>query len=151
MSSSSEPESAGRRVEPEPTRVEVRPVGSPASELERDLQRVEWLARALDSQFSIAGIRFGWDSIIGLVPGVGDVATAALALYPVYLAGRHDLGGLTIARMLGNVGVDALVGAVPLAGDVFDVAFKANRKNVELFRKAAERKRRKAAKTWVTR
>ena len=121
-------------------RVEVRAVDS---ELDRDLARIEWLARSLDSKFSIAGIRFGWDSIIGLVPAVGDVATAALALYPIYLAGRHELGSWTIARMLGNVGVDVLVGAVPLAGDLFDVAFKANKRNLELFRTAAQRKRKR--------
>src|SRR5688500_13614923 len=122
----------------QPLRVEVRAVDS---ELDRDLARIEWLARSLDSQFSIAGIRFGWDSIIGLVPAVGDVATAALALYPIYLAGRHELGSWTIARMLGNVGVDVVVGAIPLAGDLFDVAFKANKRNLELFRAAAHRKR----------
>lgn len=126
-----------RRSADDPLRVDVRPV-HPA--LARDMQRLERLAKLLDSQFSIAGVQFGWDSLIGLVPAVGDVATAGLALYPIYLAHRHGLGRLTVLRMLGNVGVDALVGAVPLAGDVFDVAFKANRRNLELFRRAVERR-----------
>ncbi len=119
-------------------KVTVRPV-DPA--LARDLARVERLARMLDTRFSVAGVRFGWDTIIGLVPAVGDLATAGLALYPVYLAHRHGLGMGTMVRMLGNVGVDALVGTVPVAGDLFDVAFKANKRNLELFRKAVGRKR----------
>jgi hypothetical protein len=101
-------------------RVEVRPT---RSELDRDLERVDVLSKLLDSQFSIAGIRFGWDALIGLIPVAGDITTGALALYPVYLAGRHGLGAWTIGRMLGNVGLDLLVGAIPLLGDVFDVAF----------------------------
>ena len=101
------------------------------------------LARLLDTQFSVGGIRFGWDSLIGLIPGVGDIATAAMALYPVYLAHRHGLGRWTQLKMLGNVGLDALVGAVPVAGDVFDLAFKANRRNLALFREAVEKGRRR--------
>jgi hypothetical protein len=134
--------STGRRKVPagaEPLRVEVRPA---RTELDRDLSRLDVLSKMLDSQFSIAGIRFGWDSLIGLVPVAGDLTTAALSLYPIYLAGRHELGAWTIARMLGNVGVDLVVGAVPLLGDVFDVAFKANRRNLEIFRKAVESRRR---------
>lgn len=122
----------------QPLRVEVR---SARPQLQRDLARVEQLARLLDARFEIAGVKFGWDSLIGLVPVAGDLATAAMALYPVYLAGRHDLGSLTIARMLGNVGLDVIVGAVPVAGDIFDIAFKANRRNLALFRKAVESRR----------
>lgn len=120
-----------------PIRVEARPV---AAEVERDLARVQWLAKMLDSNFRIAGVRFGWDAIIGLIPVGGDLATAALALYPVWLAGRHELGSLTIARMLGNVAIDAIVGAVPILGDIFDIAWKANRRNLALFEQAVQAK-----------
>src|SRR5688500_9337623 len=123
----------------EPIRVEVKAV---RSDLDRDMARIDQLSKLLDSQFSIAGVRFGWDALIGLVPVVGDITTGLLALYPIYLAGLHGLGGWTIGRMLGNVGLDLLVGAVPLLGDLFDVAFKANRRNLELFRTAAARSRR---------
>ena len=123
-----------------PLRVDVRPVNAL---LEKDLARIDHLSRLLDTQFNVAGVRFGWDSLIGLVPGVGDVATAALALYPVYLAHRHGLGRWTQLKMLSNVGVDALVGVVPVAGDVFDLAFKANRRNLDLFRQAVEKGRRR--------
>src|SRR5690606_35561900 len=98
-----------------------------------DLQRVRHLAKLLDAQFQIAGIPIGYDSIIGLVPVVGDTISAAISLYPIYLARRHGLGKLVLARMAGNVAVDWLIGTVPLIGDLFDVAFKANLRNLALF------------------
>lgn len=123
-------------------RVEVRPAGrlSPRGRLRRDLERARVLGDLLDDRFEVAGVRFGFDSLIGLVPGVGDLATAGLSLYPVYLAGRHGLGSWTVARMLGNVVLDFLIGLVPLVGDLADMGFKANKRNVALFRRAAERK-----------
>lgn len=138
--SQSDPGSYGGN--PQPQRAKVRRVDRDAdAALDRDLKIVEKLADLLDSKFSVAGIRFGYDSIIGLIPGVGDIATGVLALYPIYLAGRHNLGGIVIARMLANVGIDVLVGTIPLVGDAFDVAFKANLKNVALFRAAALKRR----------
>jgi len=116
--------------------VEARRVDS---SLQRDLKIVEKLSDALDTKFSIAGVRFGWDFLIGFIPGVGDLATAVLALYPIFLARRHGLGWLIVLRMLGNVGLDFLIGLVPILGDMFDLAFKANRRNLELFREAVER------------
>ena len=126
--------------QPFPTQRVVATPSAETANLRRDLAIADRLAESLDSKFSVAGIRFGWDSIVGLVPGVGDLATTLLGLYPVYLAGRHDLGGWTILRMLGNIGLDFLVGLVPLLGDVFDVAFKSNRRNLELFKAAAARR-----------
>ena len=108
--------------------------------LERDLQIADKLSEWLDSKFSIGGVKFGLDGLIGLVPVAGDVATGILSLYPIYLAGRHNLGGWVIAKMLGNVVVDLLVGLVPFLGDLFDVAFKANRRNFKLFREAVRRR-----------
>ncbi len=121
-----------------PLKVEVNSVHP---DLERDLGRLTRLARLLDTQFSVGGVRFGWDGIIGLVPVAGDLTTAFLSLYPLYLAGKHGLGSVAIGRMLGNIGVDLLVGAVPVVGDVFDVAYKSNRRNLEIFRKAIEKRR----------
>jgi hypothetical protein len=98
--------------------------------------RIDALATLLDTAFILPGthVRFGLDALIGLVPGIGDAITTAMALYIVHEA--HQLGAPAhvIARMIGNVAIDGLVGSVPLVGDAFDVAFRANRRNMALLR-----------------
>jgi hypothetical protein len=98
------------------------------------LEQVRFIARLMDEQFTLPGtkVRFGLDSIIGLFPGLGDVITSAISLLIVHHAWQTGASPLTLARMLGNIGVDFAVGAVPVLGDLFDVAFKANRKNARL-------------------
>ena len=98
------------------------------------LARARRLARAMDSAMAIPGtrIRVGLDPIIGLIPGGGDVASAVLAAYVVLIAVQRGVPRPVVWRMLGNIGVDTLGGSVPLLGDVFDVAYKSNMKNVEL-------------------
>jgi hypothetical protein len=105
------------------------------------LARIDWLATFMDTAFFLPGtnIRFGADAIIGLVPGIGDLMTTAISSYIVYEAHRIGAPKHVIARMVGNVALDGVVGAVPLLGDVFDVAFRANRRNIELLRKYLER------------
>lgn len=113
------------------------------SELEADLARARMLANWLDAKFSVAGIRFGLDSIIGLIPGVGDTVTSLIGLYPLWVARRHNLGRTVQGRMFFNTLVDWAGGLIPLAGDVLDVAYKANLKNLKLLEKAAEKRLRK--------
>jgi hypothetical protein len=98
------------------------------------LDRLERLAHTLDSRYSVLGIRFGWDSILGLVPGLGDLATLGPAGF--ILLEAHRMGAPTSlkARMAANSGLDWLVGSVPLLGDALDVWLKANRRNVALLR-----------------
>ena len=88
----------------------------------------------MDDAFPIPGtpLRFGWDSVLGLFPGFGDVLTSALSLLIVHHAWQTGASKLTLARMLGNVGVDFVVGAIPFLGDLFDFVWKANRKNARL-------------------
>jgi hypothetical protein len=111
---------------------------------EERLARVDALARLLDTAFIIpgTGIRFGLDALIGLVPGIGDAITTAVALYIVNEARALGAPRLLIARMLVNVALDGVVGAVPLVGDVFDVAFRANRRNIALLREHLDGGRR---------
>lgn len=119
----------------------------PASdEHDAALARVERLAMLLDSQFRLPGttLRFGLDGLIGLLPGVGDTATLAMALYVVVEARRMDVSTSTILRMLFNVGLDWLIGLIPFAGDIFDFGFKCNRRNVELIRRDLARRRARA-------
>jgi hypothetical protein len=116
---------------------------SSATRAER-IARIDRLATLLDTRFGIpfTKFRFGVDSLIGLAPGVGDVVTTALALYIVYEAHRLGVPKTVLARMLGNVAVDGLIGAVPVAGDLFDVMFRANRRNVGILREHLDRVRR---------
>lgn len=88
----------------------------------------------MDAQFRIPGtsIRFGLDGIIGLVPGVGDFISFLISGYIVSIAVNKGASGFVLARMLLNIVVDALVGAVPILGDIFDVVYKANQRNMQL-------------------
>lgn len=112
-------------------------VTTPA-ELERDVRRVKQLAKLMDAQFSLFGVRVGLDSILGLVPLVGDTAAGLIGLYPLLVARKHNLPPEVQLRIAGNVLADWAVGLIPLAGDLFDVAYKANLKNAELLERAAE-------------
>ena len=96
------------------------------------VERLKQLEMLLDRQFSIGGIKFGLDSIIGLVPVVGDLVTGAIGYYIISEAKRLGVSRVTRARMYTNWGVDVTVGAIPVVGDMFDLAFKYNTKNVRL-------------------
>lgn len=111
--------------------------GGTAPSTEHTLRRLDLLAFLLDEAVRIPGTRWriGLDGLIGIVPGIGDAVTGLLALYPVLEAWRHGAPARLIARMLANLGMDVAVGAVPVLGDIFDIGFKANRRNVELLRR----------------
>src|SRR5687768_673905 len=98
------------------------------------LRNLNALARLMDAQFTIPGtsIRFGVDAVIGLVPGVGDFVSFLISSYMVSVAINNGASGFVLARMMLNVVIDALVGAIPILGDIFDVAFKANQRNMKL-------------------
>ena len=96
--------------------------------------RVRALARILDSAMRIPGTRitFGLDPVIGLIPGFGDLAGAVLSGYIVITAARLGAPRSVLAKMMLNLGTDALVGSIPVLGDMFDVGFRANIRNSEL-------------------
>jgi hypothetical protein len=103
------------------------------------------LATLLDTAVVLPGtnIRFGLDALIGLVPGIGDAVTTAMSLWIVHEA--HQLGAPkhVIVRMLGNVALDGVVGAVPLIGDAFDVMWRSNRRNMRLLQEWLDREDRR--------
>lgn len=101
------------------------------------LEHLDRLTYWLDDRFRVpgTGFRVGLDGLVGLVPGVGDVATNALTAYIVYRAWRLGIPRSVLLRMLGNLGIDTVVGIVPVAGDLLDFGFKANRRNVRLLRR----------------
>ena len=108
----------------------------PQSRAER-IARLDALANLLDTAFIVPGtnIRFGFDAMIGLIPGIGDAITTVMSLYIVREARELGAPRHLIARMLVNVALDGVVGAVPFLGDAFDVMWRANRRNMALLRK----------------
>src|SRR6476620_7521160 len=105
--------------------------------LPKSTQDLERLAHWLDTIFEIPGIRlkFGIDALLGLLPGVGDTASALASVYILQAASKYGVPRITLARMTLNIAIDLVVGAIPFVGDLFDVYWKANRKNVELLRR----------------
>jgi hypothetical protein len=98
------------------------------------LRRLKRLAFLLDDSIPIPILnrRIGLDSVIGLVPVAGDLVGGALSVYIVYSGHRLGASAATLLRMAGNVAVEMVLGAVPLLGDLFDMGFKANQRNVRL-------------------
>ena len=99
--------------------------------VDREIARLDRLAKQLDAKFRLplTRFRFGWDSIIGLIPGVGDALVAAPSAYMIYRG--HQLGARKSAliRMSANTGLDFVLGSVPVIGDILDFGFKANLRN----------------------
>jgi hypothetical protein len=98
--------------------------------------RLDMLATVQDTAFIVPGtnIRFGAEAMLRLIPGVGDIAASALSFYLLYEASRLGVPKLLLARMAANVILEGAVGVVPVAGDAFDIYFRANRRNVALLR-----------------
>ena len=115
----------------------------------RGLQR---LARFMDSSIRLpGGYRIGWDGIIGLIPGFGDVVGLGVSAWIVFGAARLGASRATLARMAANVAIETVVGAVPILGDLFDLAFKANVRNMRLLERHAREPERMArhSRRWV--
>jgi hypothetical protein len=108
------------------------------ADLQTDLRRARTLAKLLDTQFKVGGVRFGLEAVLGLVPVAGDTVGALAGLYPIWIANRHKLGKGVQAKMAANLAIEWTGGLIPGLGDFFDVAFKANIRNVKLLERAAE-------------
>jgi len=98
------------------------------------LRRLNGIARLMDTAIRIpgTGIRFGADSVFGLIPVIGDAGGALVGLYLINEARRMGVPSAKLVQMLGNLGVDAFVGSVPVAGDLFDLFFKSHRRNLDI-------------------
>ena len=116
-------------------RIEIIPPGKLSAD--EQLAQLEWLADLLDSRFVIPGtnVRFGLDGVIGLIPVAGDIVSALISFYLISRAAELGLSPWVKTRMVWNVALDTVVGAVPILGDMFDVSFKSNRRNVALARR----------------
>jgi hypothetical protein len=113
---------------------------------EERLEQVRWLAGLMDDRYVVPGtrVRFGWDSILGLFPGLGDALTSIISLLIVHHAWQTGASPFTLARMIGNVAADFLLGSIPFVGDLLDVAFKANRRNARLLEQHLKRQNDRA-------
>ena len=118
----------------------------------RSLAEVEGLAWLLDNSIPVPGTggrRFGIDAIIGLVPGIGDLASGILGLLVVWRGSRMGLPRIVVGRMLLNTALDIAIGAVPILGDAFDLWFKASTRNLNLMRRHLERPDTSTREDWT--
>jgi Domain of unknown function (DUF4112) len=112
------------------------------------LQKLEFL---LDEAFRIPGtqVRFGIDGVVGIIPGFGDVVAGLLSLVIPLAAWIRGLPYITLIRMLVNLAIGVLVGSIPLFGDIFDIAWKTNRRNYRLLTRHLSEPRRHTAGDWL--
>jgi hypothetical protein len=104
--------------------------------IDESLERLAWL---MDDLIRVPGLgwRFGLDALVGLIPGFGDTATSLASFYILASAVRYRVPKITLLRMGLNIGIDYLVGSLPLVGDLFDAWWKSNQMNISLLRKRA--------------
>jgi hypothetical protein len=117
----------------------VEPIRRDRSPAGANISALQQLARILDSAVRIPGtnIRFGLDAVLGLIPGAGDVAGGVLSSFIIVQAARLGASRSVLARMVMNVAIDSLVGAVPILGDIFDIGWKSNTRNAALLERYA--------------
>lgn len=125
---------------PPPARMsmpQTTPTSVAAERLPELAPELELLAAWMDGVFRVpvVGWRFGLDAILGLLPGVGDTASSVASLYILSAAHRYGVTRATLLRMALNVVLDTVVGALPLVGDVFDVYWKSNQRNVAILKR----------------
>ena len=114
-------------------------------------ENLDFVAHVLDDWFHIPGtsIRFGIDGLIGLVPGLGDILAGMASCIIILGAWVRGVPYITLTRMVVNIGLDVIIGAIPLLGDAFDIAWKANRRNYALLVRRLEQPRRQTWRDWV--
>jgi hypothetical protein len=138
---------------PNDTRVDVlrhRPDALNPEIVDPRLADVEALARWMDYSFTLpGGFQFGFAGLIGLIPGIGDVMDALLSLYIIVRAVQLRIPRVAVARMLVNVGIESLAGTVPFFGNLFDIAFKANRRNYQLLKNHLTQPDRQKTADWI--
>lgn len=117
---------------------------------QRTQKQLDDLAWALDNYFKVPGInwRFGLDSLIGLIPGAGDILTGLLGLYIIFRAIQFRLPKVVITRMVINTLIDIVVGCIPILGDAFDFVWKSNAMNMKLFHHYVESPERSTRPHW---
>ncbi len=119
--------------------------------LEDARRDLDALARLLDETFVVPGLRWrlGLEAFLGLVPVVGDAVSAGLGALLIFRAIQFRLPRVVVARMAFNTLVDLALGTIPVLGDVFDFAYRSNRRNIDLFQRYAEDPGRSTRREWL--
>jgi Domain of unknown function (DUF4112) len=114
-------------------------------------EHLDYIAALLDDMWQIPGtkIRFGLDAVIGWVPGVGDAMAGAASCVIIFAAWKRGARPVTLARMAANVGLESILGAVPIVGDAFHIFWKANRRNYRLFVREKQEPGRNTKFDWI--
>ena len=114
-------------------------------------EHLDYIAALLDDMFRIPGtqIRFGLDALIGWIPGIGDALAGMASFLIVFAAWRRGVQAITLVRMIANVLLETALGAIPVAGDVFHVVWKANRRNYRLLIREREQPGVNAKRDWL--
>lgn len=115
------------------------PIGRDPASVRRRLEAVE---AVLERAFVLPGINrpVGLDSIVGLIPVLGDIVTASMGAWLVWEGRNLKMSKFQIMRMAGNVGIDTAIGAIPLVGDLFDFAFRSNTRNLRIIKRYLDKK-----------
>ena len=116
-----------------------------------DDEHLDILSHVLDDFIQIphTSIRFGLDGIVGLIPGVGDVIGGIASCIILIAAWARGVSYPVMARMVANVAIEVVVGSVPVAGDIFDIAWRANRRNYALLTGSIEEPRKHTRQSWI--
>ena len=114
-------------------------------------EHLDYVAALLDDRFRIPGsqIRFGLDALIGWVPGIGDAMASIASFLIVFAAWRRGVQAVTLVRMIANVLLETTLGAIPVAGDVFHIFWKANRRNYRLLIREKEQPGSNTGRDWM--
>ena len=114
-------------------------------------ESLETLSTYLDGLFKVPGTgwKFGLDSLIGLIPNVGDMATSLVSFYIIVAGVRYGVPKITLLRMAFNVGLDYVIGSIPFIGDAFDFFWKSNKQNMDLIRERGAGKGKGTTGDWI--
>src|SRR4051794_14266785 len=110
---------------------------------------IETIAHVMDGLIPIGRFSIGLDSIIGLIPGIGDIIGALIGMLIVLRAVQAGIPRVAIARMMTNIAIDTFVGAIPLIGDAFDFVYKSNQMNMRIYEEALDGPQRSNARHWL--
>ncbi|MEO6818073.1 MAG: DUF4112 domain-containing protein [Edaphobacter sp.] len=116
-----------------------------------DDENMDLLSHVLDDFLKIPGtsIRFGLDGIVGFIPGIGDLIGGFASCVIIVAAWMRGVPYVTVARMVANVGIEVVVGTIPILGDMFDIAWRANRRNYALLAGTLAEPRKHTIQSWI--